>query len=652
MGSSPLMDLGIKAMSANFAAIQTTGNNIANANVAGYSRQQVQLQTAPGQYTGAGFFGRGVDVATITRAHDDFLTTAAVDAKSLSSMDAARLAQLQGLQNLFPTDQTGLGYAATQLFTAMTDVASHPGDASSRQVVLARANDLANNFASVGAGLDNVQAGVAAQLQTSVASVNTLAQNIADVNQQIAKLQGQGQPPNDLLDQRDQLISQLAQQVKVTRVDASDGSVSLFIGGGQSLVLGAHTTPLKLVQDPSDPTRSAVAVMDGSGPRPVDSAALGGGSIAGLLNFQNQDLAQARNLVGQLAASVAGAVNAQQGLGLTLRPPLGSASGPALFSVGPPLALANAANAKDAAGNPIGSVSLAVTDPSALQASDYDLRPSTSSPGSWQLTRLSDGQVSTVTSGSVVDGMRITLTNPQPGDRFLLQPVAHAANGMASLLTDPRDVAAASPLTATTAAANTGTAAVSALQVSASPAPTPGATAQISFTDNAGSYSWQLNSSGGALLASGSGVWQAGQPLPPPGQNINGFSLQLSGVPRAGDAITVAPTAANALTTNNGNALAFAALQTQPMVAGGTVGDRWSQALADIGVRVQSAKASADMAASAASQAEQARSSQAGVNLDEEAAKLIQYQQSYQAAAKVLQVAQTLFTTLLQTAGA
>ncbi|MDE2276739.1 MAG: flagellar hook-associated protein FlgK [Burkholderiales bacterium] len=652
MGSSPLMDLGIKAMSASFAAIQTTGNNIANANVAGYSRQQVQLQTVPGQYTGAGFFGRGVDVSTITRAHDNFLTTAAVDAQSLSAMDSARLTQLQSLQNLFPLDQTGLGYAATQLFTAMTDVASHPGDASSRQVVLARANDLANNFASVGAGLDSLQAGVTAQLQTSVASVNSLANSIAALNQQITLAQGQGQPPNDLLDQRDRLISQLSQQVKVTRVDAGDGSASLFVGGGQSLVLGAHATPLQLVQDPSDPTRSALAVLNGGGARPLDPSSLGGGTIAGLLNFQNVDLAQGRNLVGQLATAVAGAANAQQSLGLTLRPPLGTVAGPALFRAGAPQALPNAANAKDAAGNPIGSVSLAITDASALQASDYDLRPSAGSPGSWQLTRLSDGQVSTVSSGAVVDGMRITLSNPQPGDRYLLQPVAHAANGMASLLSDPRDVAAASPLTATTAAANTGTAAVAALQVLASPPPTPGATAQISFTDNAGSYTWQLTGSGGAVLGSGSGVWQAGQTLPAGGVNIDGFALQLSGVPRTGDVITVAPTAAGAVTTNNGNALAFAALQSQPMVGGRTVGDSWSQSLADIGVRVQSAKASASMASSAANQAEQARSSQAGVNLDEEAAQLIQYQQSYQAAAKVLQVAQTLFTTLLQTAGA
>jgi flagellar hook-associated protein 1 FlgK len=251
----------------------------------------------------------------------------------------------------------------------------------------------------------------------------------------------------------------------------------------------------------------------------------------------------------------------------------------------------------------------------------------------------------------VVDGVRIDMTNLQPGDRFLLQPVGRAASSMASLLTDPRDIAAASPLIASTADANTGTASIASITVTASPLPTPGATTQITFTNNAGAYDWQLLDASGGSLGGGSGQWNAGQAIPAPPDDYNGFSVLLAGVPRTGDVVTVAPTPATAVASNNGNAVALAALRDAPLATGHTATDTYAMALADVGVNVQSAKTSSELSTASASQAEQARSSQAGVNLDEEAARLIQYQQSYQAAAKVLQVAQTLFDSLLQSAG-
>jgi flagellar hook-associated protein 1 FlgK len=654
MSAGALMSLGMRALTASYAALQATGHNIANANVAGYSRQSVVLETAQGQFTGAGYVGKGVDVTSVVRAHDAFLTREATSARSQAALDAARLTQLERLENVFPPGEQGLGYAASSFLNSMLDLSNRPYDASTRQVVLARAGDLASRFSAAGAALDDRQQGVNSDLRAATSEVNSLAKSIAEANQRIAAMKGLGQPPNDLLDERDRLIAQLSDKLSITRLEAEDGSVGIFIGGGQRLVLGAEAAEMAVTTDPSDPMRMAVGLRENGAVRPLSAQLLGGGSVAGVLRFQNEDLVEARNLVGQMAAAIGHAVNEQQALGLTLRPPLGSTSGPAMFAIGAPMATAHAANARDAAGVPLTAVSLTVTDASALAASDYDLVPDLATPGNYQLTRLSDGLVRSIASGDIVDGMRIDVGPPaaSPGDRFLLQPVARAANNFSVLLNDPRDLAAASSLIAVANPANVGTATVTSLQVTSSPLPVPGATARVTFTDDAGAYNWDLFDASNTLVASGTGTWSAGTTIPQPPTDINGFSLKLAGAPRNGDTLTVQPTPASAITTNNGNALALLSLRDQPLVNGLNTVDAYAQAMSRIGVRVQGTRSAVDLSSAASAQSEQALAGATGVNLDEEAARLIAYQQSYQAAAKVLQVAQSIFETLLQTAGA
>jgi flagellar hook-associated protein 1 len=651
--ASALFSIGTKAMTASYAALATTGHNIANANVAGYSRQQVELATALGQFSGAGYFGKGVDVSTISRTHDAFLTREAATARSLAAMDSSRLALLQQLESAFPTGEAGLGHAAGELLNAMVDLSARPADAATRQVVLARAADAADRFAAAGAQFDALQLAVSENLKTDVAQINQLANSIAELNQRIAAAQGLGQPPNDLLDQRDLALSNLSDKLQISTVAADDGSVGVFIAGGQTLVLGTQVKPLVVLPDRSDATRSALGQIDNGQPRLLQPDELGGGSVAGLLRFQNQDLVAARTLTGQLAAALAGAVNGQQALGLDQRDPPGS--GAPIFAVGAPLALAEAGNAVNGSGQFIGQVSLSVVDASLLQASEYALRADPGgAPGVWQLTRLHDGLVRSIASGDVVDGLRIDIGPGMPvaNDRFLLQPVTRAADGMRRTLDDVRGIAAASPLSASAAAANTGTASVAALRVVSGSAD-PQLNASITFNSDNGDYSWELRDrTTNALQSSGSGVWSAGTPIA-----VNGSELVLHGVPRSGDVFSVVKTPYPAV--NNGNALAFTALRDAALVgraplSGGGIGggnnftDAYASAMAQIGVRVQGAGTAAGISGAVAQQAETARSSKSGVNLDEEAAKLIQYQQSYQAAAKILQIAQSVFDTLLE----
>ena len=648
MSASGLMSIGVRAMNANYVGLQTSGHNIANAGVEGYSRQQVDLQTALGQFTGAGFFGKGVDVKTVARVYDQFLTREAMTSRAQSSFDTARLDRLQQLESLFAGGDDGIGQSAGALLNAMVDLASHPQDLASRNVVLGRAGELAARFSTAAAQLDDIQSGVTQELGAMVAQVNEIARQIASVNDRIAIAQGTGHTPNDLLDQRDRLLSDLSSHVQITTVAADDGSVSVFVGGGQRLVLGGQASQLQVAADPYDASRVALGIQDGASVRPLSAALVGGGSIGGLLRFQDEDLVRARTMLGQLGAAITGSLNMQQSLGLDLGVPPGA--GAPMFSIGAPQALPAQTNARTAGGAFVSAVTLTTVDAAQLLASEYDL---VNNGSGWQLTRRLDGFTQTVVDDQVVDGFRIDLGTPPPAatDRFLLQPVTRAANALARVLADPRGIAAASPVTATVGGSNTGSATVASLNV-VSPTVDPDQTATVTFTSGSGAYNWELRDrTTNALVSSGTGTWVAGQPIA-----LNGFELNLAGVPANGDAFTVAQTPFPA--SNNGNALALAGLRDAMLVgrvgngAGGLTGgmnvtDAWAAAMADIGVRAQGAMTASSISTQVAAAAKEAWSSRSGVNLDEEAAKLMFYQQGYQAAAKVLQVAQTLFDTLL-----
>ena len=663
MSVSTLLNIGARAMTANYAALQVTGNNVANANTPGYSRQTVQLATSFSQATAGGFFGKGVDVVTVARAHSDFLTREAATTASLAAGDQARAAQLAQIEKVFPTGEAGLGYAAQQVFNAFVDVSNKPADSSARQVALARVSDLASQFKTASDQLDAIQTGVTQDLKTSVASVNSLTTRIADLNQRIANAKATGHEPNDLLDQRDSAVNDLSQLVQVTTVESADGTVGVFLGGSQRLVLGAEATKLATVTDPYDPSKVTVGMNDGGSLRAFPDGFIAGGSICGLLRVQAHDLPDARGLIGQLASSIAGALNSQQALGLTLGTP--AAAGGPLLSVGA-ASVAPSSNNAMASGVPVASyvngsgtrvpsVSIAVVNSKELQPSDYELFADPSLPaGSYTLTRLSDGVAQTVSNGSIVDGFRVDVATPAPAarDHFLLKPVSDSTRSIARALDDPKGIAAASPVAAAFAPANIGTASLASLAAT-STSLNPNLTATITFTDNSGGYSYSLVDTTGVLATvNGTGTFVAGQPIA-----LNGFALNLSGVPKQSDVVTVAKTAYPA--SDNGNANALLALRDLGIVGqrstsgvvttpGANVIDAYASALATVGVNVQSASTAADQSASIAADAKTAVSEKAGVNLDEEAARLIQYQQSYQAAAKILQVAQTIFDSLLQ----
>lgn len=648
MGSN-IFGITTRAMLANTALLQTVSHNISNANTAGYSRQTVELATEGGQFSGAGFFGRGVRVQDVTRAADQFLTREANVNLAASSADQTRLDKLKQLEKIFPTGEAGIGYAASQMLNSFVDVANQPQDLSARQVVLARAQDLVSRVQSAGTQLSEMQAGVMADMKTTVAQVNDLAKQIADVNQKIAISKGSGHDPNDLLDTRDELVKQLNTKMQVSTVAADDGSLSVFLGGGQRLVLGNIAEQMTVQVDDFDATYGRVHLITASGTTPLDKSCITGGSLKGLLQAQDVDIPAAQNQLGQMAAALAWRVNQQQSFGLDLGSP--ASTGAAMFSVGPTQILPSRFNTSSLSSPP---VSVTIDDGRELEASDYLLENDAANPGSFLLTRLSDNKQFAVTDGSQIFGMTLHIGGGiGPNDQFLLRPVSQAAVNMQRVLDKPTGIAAASPVTGTVSPANKGNVSVGSLSVSAQ-ATQPYSDVQIQFVLDSqglfyGDYTLTDPSSGGPI----NGRWQAGQAI-----SYNGWNLNLNGIPKAGDIVTVNKTQYSG--SNNGNALTTLSIRDEDIIGrqratnnpavvtpGASITTAYSQLIGNVGVMVQSATTSADISGKLSNDSQTLLQNKTGVNLDEEAAKMIQYQQNYQAAAKVLQVAQSVFTTLM-----
>jgi flagellar hook-associated protein 1 len=639
MGS--ILNIGTRALLANQAALQTAGNNIANVNTPGYSRQSVVLQNVAGQFSGNGYYGKGVEVLTVQRNHSEFLTRQAALSSSVAAADTKRLEQLKQLEDIFQGGANGLGAAVSDMLNAFSDIANAPTDLTARTVVLTRADETAARFRIASNRIADLQQNVSNELGSAVLAVNSLAGRIASVNDEIARAKGTGQTPNDLLDQRDQLIQEVNKYVQTNSIAADDGTIGLFLANSHPLVLGTTVSPLSIVSDDfSDLSKSKLAIQTGGQTTVLEEATLGGGEIAGLLRFKNTDLVEASNLLGRMALAIGGAVNEQHRLGLDLNGNVGGN----LFQLGAiPDGFASVTNSGSATIG-VSVQSSPVSGNSAFSASDYQVTFLSGTAGN--IVRLSDGQVTafdlSVTSPAQVDGLDIQISagSAAAGDTFLLKPFSVAASSISTVFSSPRALAMASPVAASAGSINAGDGVVRSLAARSNPAPSA---VTLTFT---GPGTFTRSDTGATTYAYTSG--QAIEyDLTPPA--TAGWSLVLNGNPQAGDTFTVQ---ANAYPTlNAGNAKSMLALRDQAMFDGATLTDGYSGLMAQVGVRVQSAGFAANISQSIAANVETDRAAVSGVNLDEEAARLLQFQQSYQAAAKMLQISQSIFDTLIQGMG-
>ena len=253
-----LFNLGLSGLLASQSALRTTGHNIANVNTDGFSRQTIQLGTRPPQGGGGGFIGTGVSVASVTRQLDSFIQTE-LRISAAGLQEAATFYDLAaGIDNLLADPAGGLSPAIQRLFDGLHGVAADPSSVPARQVLLSDAEGLVQRFQSLHRRLEDIGSGLNQQLQDAVVEVNAFAQGIARINQQIVRNEGafSGQPPNDLLDERDRLLTQLAERIDVMTFVQSNGALNVMVGSGQGLVTGENAARLDVILN-AEPRTSA-----------------------------------------------------------------------------------------------------------------------------------------------------------------------------------------------------------------------------------------------------------------------------------------------------------------------------------------------------------------------------------------------------------
>ena len=699
--------------------ILTTEHNIANASTPGFSRQQIVPAARLSQQTGSGFVGKGVDVQNVTRIYDQYLSTQALQEQSQATYLNTYYTELKQIDNLVADPAAGASPAIQSFFDAMSAVSNNPESIPARQTMLGNAQFAVNRFQAIDQRMTDIATKLSGQITSSINAVNSYAEQIAALNLNIRRAIATipAQQPNDLLDQRDQLITKLNQEIKTTQVQQPDGTVSVFVGNGQPLVLNEQAMRLQAVASASDPSKLDIAYLRNGQTLPMQQSSIQGGNLGGYLTFRDQSLEPARNALGRVALGLATSINQQNQLGQDLSGALGGN----LFIAAAPRVVSNTSNAPTS-----GVPSVTIANVTGLTTSDYQLKFNGGT--SYTLLRLSDNTATNYASlPQTVDGMTITApATVTAGDTFLIRPTANGARDIAVATNDPAKIAAAAPirttallrLNATTPATNTATVAnmtanapananlAAPVSITFDPAvpnqytvtgAVPPVVGPQAYVAPSISYNgWTMQIAGAPALGdvfniaatdSISAKISSGAINAPPPANVNlqqpvsitftspttfnvvgtgtgnpvgvvyptasgsitynGWTVQITGTPAAGDVFNVVSNT-NA-TGDNRNILLMSGMQTQNLMANGTASFQgaYGQLVGDVGAKTSELSVTSLAQTNMAAQTVAAQQAVSGVNLDEEAANLMRYQKEYQAAAKAMQIASTLFDSIL-----
>ncbi len=640
-----ILGTGVSALLAYQRALSTTGHNIANVNTDGFSRQRVDLGARTPQVAGDGFIGQGVNVATVERVYSQFLTDQVRTASSaFHQLDT--LQQLAGrVDNLLSDSAAGLLPSMQDFFNAVHEVADDPGAIPARQVLLSAADSLVSRFHSLDRQLTDLRGAVNSDIGTTVNEINGLAQAIAEANQQIVTAQGAagGQPANDLLDQRDQLVARLGELVSVSTVPADGGALNVFVGNGQALVIGSQARALEVIANDFDPTRHEVAFAHPNGSGSI-SDFLNGGRLGGLLEFRDEVLDAAQSNLGLVAFGVAETLNAQHRLGQDLNGDLGGD----LFTSPQPLALANRNNTTGT------NVAVSVNDVGALSDDSYRLQ--FDGVSAWTLRNLNTGNLVTLAgSGTdadpfIGDGLAISVQalGAGAGDsyRFDIQPTRNGARDLALAISDPAKLAVATPIRGTASLSNLGSGSIGVDGVSnVASLPLSGSGGDITLTFDGAIPGFSVSGGPGGSLAYDPASEDGGKSFTL-GAPFDGISFTVAGRPADGDSFVIGDNVNGV--GDNRNGLLLAGLQGQLSLGNGSASfeDVYTQLVAEVGTVTRRAEVNRDAQEGLLQLSTNARDGVSGVNLDEEAANLVRFQQAYQAAAQVINVADQMFDEL------
>lgn len=633
-----ILATGVTGLNAAQINLLTTSHNITNADTPGYSRQQAIQSTNIPQSTGAGFIGNGVNVSTVKRLHNQFLTTQLLQVQTQSSQLAAHHTQISRIDNILADPIAGLSPALQDFFNGINDVASNPSSVSSRQAMLSNAESLVSRLHSLDGQLSDMRDGVNTEIKSTVNEINALTGQIAKLNHNIMLAEGAaaGQPANDLYDQRDELINQLSRFVNADVVKQGDGTYNVFIGSGQAVVVGTETMQLKAMISPENPQELTVGINIGSKTITLPENQLRGGSLGGVLNFRSESLNEAQNSLGRIAIGLAQTFNDQHRLGMDLNGNLGQD----FFTVPIPQVFSSAFN------NPASNITVDISDVNQLTTSDYRFSYDGTN---YVITRLSDNaSTSTTTAPSagsplIMDGVRITNTSINVQERFLIQPTVNGAKNITTAISDTSAIAAAAPIRTESAFANTGNATISQGGVDAALPLDPNLQQPITITFHS-PYDGQYDVTGtGTGLPATNLAYTDGANI-----SYNGWTVQIKGQPDAGDSFIVTPN--NSGTADNRNALLLAGLQTKNTMANGSASfqEAYGQMVSLIGNKTRELEVTSKVQGNLVTQTQQSIDALSGVNLNEEAANLLRYQQAFQAASKMIEISDSLFDSILR----
>ena len=625
---------GLSALLAAQRALQTTSNNIANANTEGFVRQRVDFTENPSSPIGGFTIGSGVSVGSISRIYDQFLTDNLRTATSLEQRADAFNDFAARINTVLGNPDTGVNTAVQRFFNQVEAVGRDPTSTAQRNQLLLEGENLAERLQQIDSQLGSINNEINSRLGLAAGTINTLAGQIADLNGQITAAGSSA--ASDLLDRRDLALKQLGAQINITTIRQNDGSVNVLVGSGQSLVLGTDTARLAVMQDQYDSSRMQLAISTNGGPLQDISGKVSGGTVGGLLSFRNDVLDSSRRDLGLLAIGLGDTFNAQHHAGVDLAGNMGGD----FFSIGSPVVSGSTGNTGTA------TASAAITDVSALAGRDYELRFNGSA---WSvIDNTTHSPVTATGSGTGADpllfaGLSFSISGTAAaGDRFMVRPVANAADDFRVMLTEPAAIAAAAPVTARIAAGNASQATVAPPVVADVTDPKLRTPATIRFVTPT---SYVVFTGGGADLV-GPLAYTSGADI-----SFAGWTAQVNGAPAAGDEFLVEPTPGGS--GDNSNALALASVSQRGFFANGTqsVIDLGADIVATVGSTANRASNDILIQQSLREQSEIDLENLSGVNLDEEAANMLRYQDAYMAASKVVSIADGLFQNLLQIVG-
>jgi len=674
-----LISIGLSGLNASSAAMTTIGNNTANVDTLGYSRQQVMTTAGVQQNIGVGFIGTGTTLSDVRRIYNSFLDTQLQTSTSLNSDAQAYLGQASKLDKILSDSSTGVSTVLSNFFSSLQTLSKDPTQSAARQDFLTKASALSAQFNSISQQMKDQNAGINSQLTSVTGQVNALASSIADLNKQITQAQGSGSTPNSLLDSRNEAVRQLNELVGAKVVE-TNGNYDVYIGTGQPLVTGTKANTLSAVPSDSDPNVYALK-LNYQGSNVDVSGVVTGGTLGGLLRYRSDVLQPATNELGRLALVVSDQVNSQLNQGVDANGDFGSN----LFnSINDPSLVSQRSIATKGNSAGSGNLNVSISNTGALTTNDYQV--TFSSATGYSVKRLPDGKdMGTYDTGTtpppVIDGFSLALSGTvQAGDSFKVSPTGTAASNIKTVMTDPKDIAAAAPLTGTTGN-NTGTGTFSQPTLNtqtniydavgttdlrnAITGATPMRLLMGTVTNGAQAYS--LVDANGQAVKDKNGNPITGNIAQGTANNLSldvgytdssgtaqsfSIGLTISGTPKEGDTYSIGLTSAGS--SDNRNSQTTLDLQTKQTVdsaAGNGTGMSLSGAnssmITTVGSKAAQATDDATATTAVLTQAKGARDSVSGVSLDEEAASLVKYQQYYTASSQIIKAAQAIFSTLI-----